>query len=76
MAVKKLTPEQRDASFKRYFASIPGQDVGQKLDWLVDNMAVQRMTAKIWNTAGTTRPIPQAKLELLEMKLRAIGALK
>lgn len=76
MAVTKLTPEQRAANFKRFFASIPGEDVGQKLDWLVDNLSVSRMTAKIWNTASTTRPIPQAKLELLEMKLRAIGALK
>ena len=76
MAVKKLTPEQRDEAFKRFFASIPGDDAGQRLDWVVDNLGVSRMTAKIWNTASTVRPIPQAKLELLEMKLRAIGALK
>lgn len=76
MAVKKLTPEQRAADFKRYFQNIPGEDVGQKLDWLVDNLGVTRTTAKIWNTKATERPIPQTKLELLVLKLRAAGVLK
>lgn len=76
MAVKKLTREQRAADFKRYFPNIPGEDVGQKLDWLVDNLAVTRTTAKIWNTKATERPIPQTKLELLVLKLRAAGVLK
>lgn len=76
MAVKKLTLEQRAADFKRFFHHIPGEDVGQKLDWLVDNLGVTRTTAKIWNTKATERPIPQSKLELLELKLRAAGVLK
>lgn len=66
---KQMTPAQRCQRFNDLFARVPGDSTSDKLDWLENNLHCSRKTAIIWRSPTTTRPIPTAKLAILERLL-------
>ena len=64
-----MTPEARCKRYCELFEKIPGNDTRARLDWLVANLHCSRKTAIIWRSPTTTRPIPIAKLAILERML-------
>lgn len=64
---------KRREKYRELFAQIPGRKTSERIDWLVEKLHCSRSTARIWNMKDSKRPIPAAKLAIMQ-DLLAKGA--
>lgn len=65
--------KQRRQKFRELIGKLGMDKAKDRIDWLVQNLHCSRSTARIWHMNETDRPMPTAKLEIME---RLIGAAK
>lgn len=69
MKMTRLEKIERYQEVKRLIPVSLGNwkaEEGQVLDWLVQHLHCSRSTAKKWNMADSPRPMPDAKLKIME----------
>lgn len=65
---------KRRQKYRELFQRIPGKKTSERITWLVENLHCSRITACIWNMKDSKRPIPAAKLAIIEAILERVAA--
>ena len=65
MADDTLTPAQRTTEFHKLWDRLPGRKI-DKMRTVRDVLFTSATTIRIWRMKDTQRPIPEAKLRILQ----------
>lgn len=65
MTTDTLTAEQRSAEFHELWNRLPGRKI-DKMRVVRDVLFASAVTIRIWRMKDTGRPIPEAKLRILQ----------
>lgn len=66
--------QKRRARYSELLARVPARKMSERIDWLVENLGCSRNTARIWNMRNTKRPMPDAKLSIMQRLLDSLTA--